>query len=68
MTIAILSFELYLSVISGTAGLIGGIICFGGYTRLTESGLSMTDWKFRGRSYPRTPEEWEIEFSKYKVT
>ena len=38
----------------------------GGVTRLTESGLSMVDWKLFGRPPPKNAEEWNIEFDKYK--
>ncbi|CDO66817.1 cytochrome c oxidase assembly protein, putative [Plasmodium reichenowi] len=48
--------------------LILGMISIGGYTRLTESGLSITHWKFRGIKYPRNEEAWIKEFDKYKNT
>lgn len=38
----------------------------GGVTRLTKSGLSMTDWKPLGSLPPITAEEWQIEFERYK--
>lgn len=34
------------------------MICVGGYTRLSKSGLSMTKWKAVGYKYPQTEEEW----------
>ncbi|RXG55902.1 cytochrome c oxidase assembly protein COX15-like protein [Armadillidium vulgare] len=37
-----------------------------GLTRLTESGLSMTDWHLFGKRPPLTEEEWNKEFSQYK--
>ena len=43
-----------------------GAVVLGGVTRLTESGLSMVDWKLFGRKPPATLEEWEAEFEKYK--
>ena len=52
--------------IAGGAALVYGIICVGGITRLTESGLSMVDWKFQGKMPPSTEEEWIAEFEKYK--
>lgn len=52
----------------GTAGLVLFMICLGGYTRLTKSGLSMTKWKPVGYKYPRTLEEWNEEFESYKKT
>lgn len=47
--------------------LILAIICIGGITRLTNSGLSMTDWKPISRILPPiTQQEWNLEFSQYK--
>ena len=34
--------------------------------RLTESGLSMTDWTLLGKPPPSTAAEWEEEFDKYR--
>lgn len=51
----------------GTSGLVFGIVVLGGLTRLTESGLSITEWKpVTGTLPPMTQEEWEEEFVKYK--
>lgn len=44
------------------------MICLGGYTRLTKSGLSMTKWKAFGYKFPETQKEWEKEFEWYKGT
>ena len=52
----------------GCCGLVATTVSVGGVTRLTESGLSMTDWKFAGRRAPRKAEEWEVEFDKYKAS
>ncbi|KAL0427917.1 UNVERIFIED_CONTAM: Cytochrome c oxidase assembly protein COX15 [Sesamum latifolium] len=41
-------------------------VVLGGVTRLTRSGLSMTDWKFTGGLPPLSDEEWLVEFEKYK--
>lgn len=38
----------------------------GGVTRLTESGLSMVNWKLLGERWPKTEGEWIAEFEKYK--
>ena len=38
----------------------------GGFTRLTESGLSMTDWHLFGKRPPLSQAEWEKEFMQYK--
>ncbi|PPR02446.1 hypothetical protein CVT24_001995 [Panaeolus cyanescens] len=49
--------------------LVLGIIVVGGVTRLTESGLSITEWKpITGVRPPITHEEWLVEFEKYKAT
>lgn len=51
----------------GTSGLVFGIVVLGGLTRLTESGLSITEWKpVTGTIPPLTQEDWELEFTKYK--
>jgi cytochrome c oxidase assembly protein subunit 15 len=43
------------------------LICVGGITRLTESGLSITEWQpIVGIMYPLTDYTWQIEFEKYK--
>lgn len=48
-------------------GLTAGAVVLGGVTRLTESGLSMTDWHLiKGMKPPRTEEEWIAEFERYK--
>lgn len=52
--------------LAGCAGMCAGAVILGGVTRLTESGLSMTDWKLLGRPPPSGAEEWELEFNKYK--
>ncbi|RIA86357.1 cytochrome C oxidase assembly protein cox15 [Glomus cerebriforme] len=51
----------------GTAGLVFGIVVLGGLTRLTESGLSIVEWKpITGIIPPLTNVHWEEEFEKYK--
>eukprot|EP00962_Isochrysis_galbana_P057763 scaffold30269_cov93-Isochrysis_galbana.AAC.2 len=50
----------------GCSGAVFGMVVLGGVTRLTRSGLSMTDWRPQGSWPPSTPEEWEKEFGKYK--
>ena len=50
-----------------TSGLIFGIVVVGGLTRLTESGLSITEWKpVTGAIPPLNDAEWQEEFEKYK--
>jgi cytochrome c oxidase assembly protein subunit 15 len=53
--------------ILGTAGAVVGMIHVGGVTRLTKSGLSMTDWSPLGSLPPITQAEWEEEFERYKT-
>lgn len=51
----------------GTAGLVYSIVVLGGLTRLTESGLSITEWKpVTGSIPPLNEEMWSKEFELYK--
>lgn len=50
----------------GSAAWVFSMVILGGITRLTRSGLSMTDWKFTGNLPPMTEDEWALEFEKYK--
>lgn len=50
----------------GSAAWVFSMVILGGVTRLTRSGLSMTDWKFTGSLPPVTDEDWLKEFEKYK--
>lgn len=51
----------------GCSILVFAIVVLGGLTRLTESGLSITEWKpVTGAIPPLSKEDWEAEFSKYK--
>lgn len=44
-------------------------VLIGGITRLTESGLSITEWKpITGTLPPMNEAAWQAEFDKYKVT
>ncbi|TKA36175.1 hypothetical protein B0A54_12805 [Friedmanniomyces endolithicus] len=44
-----------------------GIVVFGGLTRLTESGLSITEWRpVTGSFPPLDPQTWEAEFARYR--
>ncbi|KAI4593048.1 Cytochrome c oxidase assembly protein cox15 [Pestalotiopsis sp. 9143b] len=53
----------------GSAASVFGIVVFGGLTRLTESGLSITEWKpVTGSRPPMSAEDWESEFTKYKAS
>ncbi|XP_050365186.1 cytochrome c oxidase assembly protein COX15-like [Argentina anserina] len=50
----------------GSAAWVFSMVILGGATRLTRSGLSMTDWKFTGGLPPLSDEDWLVEFEKYK--
>lgn len=53
----------------GCSALVFGILVIGGLTRLTESGLSITEWQpLTGILPPITLAEWDIEWEKYKVS
>lgn len=51
-----------------SAALVFLIIIVGGITRLTESGLSITEWNpgLKGMRLPQSEEEWHVEWDKYK--
>ncbi|XP_076884693.1 heme A synthase COX15-like isoform X2 [Bidens hawaiensis] len=49
-----------------SAAWVFSMVILGGVTRLTRSGLSMTDWNFTGSLPPLSDEDWLIEFEKYK--
>ena len=43
------------------------MVVVGGMTRLTDSGLSIVEWKpISGMLLPLTSEQWQLEFTKYK--
>ena len=49
------------------AGLIVAMVVVGGITRLTESGLSITEWKpLSGAIPPLNAAQWQAEFDNYK--
>lgn len=51
------------------AGMVFAIVVVGGMTRLTESGLSITEWNVvSGVLPPIGAEDWEREFEKYRAT
>lgn len=51
------------------AGLVGFMVVFGGYVRLTRSGLSIVEWNpISGVIPPLTQQAWEEEFAKYQQT
>ena len=51
------------------AALVVAIVAVGGITRLTESGVSITEWKpVTGALPPLTPAQWQAEFDAYRQT
>ncbi len=51
------------------AALIFAMVVIGGITRLTESGLSITEWKpVAGALPPLSESAWQEEFAKYRQT
>lgn len=49
------------------AGLVFAMVVVGGITRLTESGLSITEWKpITGALPPLNEQDWVSEFTKYQ--
>ncbi|TGO08962.1 hypothetical protein BTUL_0184g00090 [Botrytis tulipae] len=53
----------------GSAASVFGIVVFGGLTRLTESGLSITEWKpVTGSLPPLSASDWESEFDLYRAS
>lgn len=52
-----------------TAALVFAMVVVGGITRLTESGLSITEWKpISGAIPPLTQDDWQRVFGLYKQT
>lgn len=52
----------------GLFGLVFLMILVGGLTRLTDSGLSITEWRpITGALPPLSAAEWESEFAKYRA-
>ena len=43
------------------------MVIIGGVTRITNSGLSMVNWKFEGTLPPMNDTEWQVEFDQYKL-
>jgi len=50
----------------GCSGMVFGAVALGGLTRLTESGLSMTDWHLFGKRPPMGHLQWMKEFEQYQ--
>ncbi|CAD6238946.1 GSCOCG00008570001-RA-CDS [Cotesia congregata] len=48
------------------SGMVFVAVSLGGITRLTESGLSMVNWRFLGEKMPLTKQQWIEEFEKYQ--
>lgn len=59
---------IYYWLLSGCV-LIAAMVIIGGITRLTQSGLSMVEWKpIVGAIPPLNEKEWIVEFEKYKAS
>jgi heme a synthase len=55
--------------LEAVAALVVGIVVVGGITRLTESGLSITEWNVvSGILPPLNEAAWQAEFAKYRAT
>ena len=53
--------------LAGCSGMVAGAVVLGGVTRLTESGLSMVDWRLiKDMVPPKNEHEWLEEFERYK--
>lgn len=50
----------------GCSGMVFIAVALGGITRLTESGLSMVNWKLLGEKLPTSTAQWQEEFHKYQ--
>ena len=58
-------FSLWLIILAFSVVLI---ILIGGYTRISDSGLSITEWQpLSGILFPLTEQSWNLEFEKYKL-
>ena len=59
--------NLFLGWLYSSLTLVFIIIIVGGFTRLTNSGLSITEWElFKGILPPLNKSNWELYFSMYK--
>jgi len=52
--------------LAGCSAMVFGMIILGGVTRLTESGLSMVEWKPLTVLPPMSDEAWQAEFLNYQ--
>jgi cytochrome c oxidase assembly protein subunit 15 len=51
------------------SGIVAFLVVFGGFVRLTRSGLSITEWNpVSGTLPPLSEQAWQEEFAKYKET
>jgi len=50
----------------GCSGMVFSMVVVGGVTRLTKSGLSMTEWRPQGHRPPANAAQWEEEFGRYR--
>ena len=64
MTMKINTFSIWLLFLTLS---ICAIILIGGYTRISDSGLSITEWlPVTGVMYPLSEAQWQLEFEKYQ--
>ena len=64
MTVKINIFSIWLLSLTFS---ICTIILIGGYTRISDSGLSITEWlPISGIMYPFSEAQWQVEFGKYQ--
>jgi len=54
--------------VTASAAMVAVMVVVGGVTRLTKSGLSMTEWRLTGEKYPSTEEEWRDAWDKYRAS
>ncbi|CAD7696807.1 unnamed protein product [Ostreobium quekettii] len=47
---------------------VASLVVIGGVTRLTRSGLSMTEWKFSGERPPMSARDWGLAFDLYRMS
>ena len=59
--------SLFLKWLNLSLILVFSIIIIGGLTRLTNSGLSITEWElFKGILFPLNENTWNVYFDQYK--
>jgi len=54
--------------VAASAACVAVMVVVGGVTRLTKSGLSMTEWRLTGEQYPASDADWHDAFGKYRAS